>query len=252
MRGWLGRAWAWWEDFDARHGHATMLICVIIAALSASGWLIQQTVNAAAAEQRQADLAAQQHRNTNLLGCVSDWADDFTGTITPIRSATVARDEAQLRRDADLANFSAVFGAVLEKNLRGVTIEPVELETLRSVTSDLRASASTLAVRQARLARVRVANPYPRAPRFSCAVDARGAAREAEVAASVPVAGSARQHRHVARRGPVRARGGCDGEPPGRGLHRPGREPLHRQWGQALSFRVSGFDGDPEGPETPS
>lgn len=136
------------------------------------------------AQDREQDRAFTEN-NFDILTCVGDWADDFTGASQPVRDASVERDKAVLAlRTAQVAETTAT-NAVTELFIELVTNpneDPTPAERDRQRARFLRifkAQAEAEAgvkkayddyvVEEENLAAIRAANPLPKSPEIRCA-----------------------------------------------------------------------------------
>lgn len=141
-----------WRHFYEQVAPVLVLFCLIASLFASVGTFLLGAAN----DKQDAERAAE---NRALLTCVSDWADAFTGTLPPIRAATIDRDEA-------LRHALGSFREALVNAGRGVQLS----ESQRRATLERIIGAFAVYEQSAEdLAQARKAHPYPPSPQFACA-----------------------------------------------------------------------------------
>lgn len=197
---WARRQWERWTAFSERYDAGIRAFCLAGVLLAMVGVFTLTIVRNHDAGQREADQAATAARNSDLLECIGTWADDFTGTLTPIREASVARDLAvtdyraaqNVTRRIDDRITVLFIGALQADPATQPT--PAEQEKSRATALEIFAAKDeaahverdayrTLRLAERALRQARKDNPYPDAPKFACgdqAVTAEPAEKSSE------------------------------------------------------------------------
>lgn len=140
-----------WRQVYEHIAPVLVIFCLIASLFASAGTYL---LNVANGKQD----AVRVTENRALLTCVSDWADAFTGTLPPIREATIAKDEA-------LREAMGTFRSALVNAKKNATASDKKrqaiLDGIVDAFSDYEDAADALA-------QARKDNPYPPAPKFAC------------------------------------------------------------------------------------
>lgn len=147
-----------WSSAYDRLAPFLVVLCLVASTYASISTYHQQGVNHAQQVQRDKDQAARTADNTGLIACFDKFATDLSGSLPPVRRATMKRDTALL---AALIGDKGL-GGILVRAQQGMKSDPKQdLEDLVATFDALKAAAS-------HLEKVRAANPYPPPPSKFC------------------------------------------------------------------------------------